>query len=71
MLTGDHGCDPSDYSTDHTREFTPILVKGARVRAGTALGDRETFADMGATLAEIFGLAPLAAGTSFLGEITA
>ncbi len=71
MLTGDHGCDPSDSSTDHTREFTPILVKGARVRPGTALGDRETFADMGATLAENFGVAPLDAGTSFLGEITA
>lgn len=71
MLTGDHGCDPSDLSTDHTREFVPMLVRGSRVKAGVALGDRATFADMGATLAEIFSLPPLAAGTSFLGEIVA
>ena len=71
MLTGDHGCDPSDLSTDHTREFVPMLVRGPKVKAGVALGDRETFADMGATLAGIFSLNPLAAGTSFLGEIVA
>jgi phosphopentomutase len=71
MLTGDHGCDPSDLSTDHTREFVPMLVRGPKVKAGVALGDRETFADMGATLAGVFSLNPLAAGTSFLGEIVA
>ncbi len=66
MLTADHGCDPSDVSTDHTREHVPMLVAGPGVRPGTDLGVRETFADMGQTLAENFGLPPLPAGRSFL-----
>ncbi|HET9317884.1 MAG TPA: phosphopentomutase [Vicinamibacteria bacterium] len=66
MLTADHGCDPSDVSTDHTREHVPMLVAGPGVRPGTDLGVRETFADMGQTLAENFGLPALAAGRSFL-----
>jgi phosphopentomutase len=66
VLTADHGCDPSDESTDHTREHVPLLVTGHRVRAGVPLGVRKTFADLGATLAENFGLGSLAAGTSFL-----
>ncbi|HKC14284.1 MAG TPA: phosphopentomutase [Vicinamibacteria bacterium] len=69
MFTGDHGCDPSDTSTDHTREHVPILVAGARVREGVDLGVRATFADLGATLADNFGVAPLAAGTSFLSDL--
>ena len=69
LLTADHGCDPSDVSTDHTREHVPLLVRGARVPAGLDLGVRGSFADMGATLAENFGVAPLAAGTSFLESI--
>jgi phosphopentomutase len=66
ILTGDHGCDPSDTSTDHTREYVPLLVSGPKVRPGTDLGIRPTFADLGATLAENFGVLPLAAGDSFL-----
>jgi phosphopentomutase len=66
VLTADHGCDPSDVSTDHTREHVPLLVAGPGVRPGTDLGARATFADLGATLAENFGLPPLGAGTSFL-----
>jgi phosphopentomutase len=69
MLTGDHGCDPSDTSTDHTREHVPLLVCGPRVRAGVDLGVRGSFADLGATLSENFGLGPLASGTSFLSEL--
>lgn len=69
VLTADHGCDPSDVSTDHTRENVPLLVRGPRVRPGRDLGTRPTFADLGATLAENFGLAPLAAGSSFLREL--
>ncbi len=69
VLTADHGCDPSDVSTDHTREHVPLLVRGARVTAGRDLGVRESFADMGATLAENFGVGPLAAGRSFLSEL--
>jgi phosphopentomutase len=69
MLTADHGCDPSDVSTDHTRENVPLLVRGPRVRAGVELGLRSSFADLGATLAENFGVGPLAAGESFLSRL--
>jgi phosphopentomutase len=69
MLTADHGCDPADASTDHTREHVPLLVRGPRVRPGRDLGVRSSFADLGATLAESFGVGPLAAGTSFLAEL--
>ena len=69
MLTADHGCDPSDVSTDHTRENVPLLVRGPRVKPGRDLGVRSSFADLGATLAENFGVGPLGAGTSFLGEL--
>ncbi len=68
ILTADHGNDPTTPSTDHSREAVPVLVLGPRVRP-RALGDRPTFADLGATVAEFFGVAPLAAGTSFLGEV--
>jgi phosphopentomutase len=69
ILTADHGCDPSDASTDHTREHVPLLVRGARVRPGRDLGVRSTFADLGATLADNFGVGPLAAGASFLADL--
>ncbi len=69
VLTGDHGCDPSDASTDHTREYVPVLARGAGVRP-VDLGVRPTFADLGATLAEAFDLGPLAAGTSFLSALS-
>ena len=69
LLTADHGCDPADVSTDHTREHVPLLVRGARVPPGRALGVRATFADLGATLADNFGVGPLAAGTSFLPDL--
>ena len=68
ILTGDHGCDPSDDSTDHTREFVPLIAAGRRVRAG-ALGDRSSFSDIAATLAENFGLKAGLPGDSFLGAI--
>jgi phosphopentomutase len=70
ILTGDHGCDPGDTSTDHTREYVPVLASGPRVKAGCALGTRASFADLGATLAENFGLGPLRIGVSFLGELS-
>jgi phosphopentomutase len=69
VLTADHGNDPTTPSTDHSREYVPLLVCGARVRAGIDLGTRSTFADLGQTLAELFGVGPLAHGTSFLAEI--
>ncbi len=70
VVTADHGNDPTTSSTDHSREYVPLLAMGAHVRPGTDLGTRSTFADLGQTLAEIFGVAPLAHGTSFLREIT-
>src|SRR5207244_2161623 len=65
-----HGDDPTTPSTDHSREAVPILALGPRVRP-QRLGERRSFADLGATVAEYFGLEPLAAGTSFLREIAA
>jgi phosphopentomutase len=66
VLTADHGCDPADVSTDHTRENVPLLVRGAKVTPGLDLGLRPTFADLGATLAENFGVGPLSVGESLL-----
>jgi phosphopentomutase len=71
VLTADHGNDPTTPSTDHSREYVPVLAFGARVRAGVDLGTRGTFADLGQTIAEVFGVAPLACGRSFLAELTA
>jgi phosphopentomutase len=56
FLTGDHGCDPTDVSTDHTREYTPALVHGAP-GGPVDLGVRTSFGDLGATVAEILGVA--------------
>ena len=69
VLTADHGNDPTTPSTDHSREHVPLIVTGARVKAGVDLGVRSTFADLGQTLAGAFGLEPLPNGTSFLAEI--
>jgi phosphopentomutase len=69
VVTADHGNDPTTPSTDHSREYVPLLVTGARVHKGTDLGTRRTFADLGQTLAENFGVGRLAHGTSFLHEI--
>ena len=69
VITADHGNDPTTPSTDHSREHVPILLKGDRVVAGTDIGTRSTFADLGQTLAENFGVGSLANGTSFLRDI--
>jgi len=69
VVTADHGNDPTTPSTDHAREYVPLLVTGARVRSGVDLGTRQTFADLGQTLAEVFDVGPLSHGTSFLNEI--
>jgi len=69
IVTADHGNDPSTPSTDHSREYVPLLVTGAHVRRGIDLGTRKTFADLGQTLAEVFNLGAIAHGTSFLTEI--
>jgi phosphopentomutase len=69
LVTADHGNDPTTPSTDHSREYVPLLVTGPRVRAAADLGTRSTFADLGQTLCETFGVPPLERGTSFLGDI--
>lgn len=68
VITADHGNDPTTPSTDHSREFVPILLAGAQVKAGTNLGVRSTFADLGATISDLFGLEAPSLGTSFLSE---
>jgi phosphopentomutase len=86
VVTADHGNDPSTPSTDHSREFVPVLITGGpakagpytsegppkggpHIRRGADIGTRQTFADLGQTLAENFGVGPLAHGTSFLEDI--
>ena len=69
VVTADHGNDPSTPSTDHSREYVPVLLAGSRVRAGADIGTRHTFADLGQTLAANFRVGPLAYGTSFLEAI--
>lgn len=69
VVTADHGNDPTTASTDHAREYVPVFVAGAAVRAGVDLGTLQTFADLGQTLAELFGVGPLQHGSSFLGKI--
>jgi phosphopentomutase len=69
VVTADHGNDPSTPSTDHSREYVPLLVVGPRVRPGVDLGTRASFADVGQTIAENFGVGPLSHGTSFLEDI--
>ena len=72
VITADHGNDPTTPSTDHSREYVPVLVTGPRVAAGVDLGVRSTFADLGQTLAESVRRARRSAyGTSFLDQILA
>lgn len=65
LITADHGNDPTTASTDHSREHVPLLVTGPAARPGVDLGTRCTFADVGQTLADAFGVAALPCGTSF------
>ncbi|MFP5332642.1 MAG: phosphopentomutase [Acidimicrobiia bacterium] len=69
FITADHGNDPTDGSTDHTREYIPLLVAGMKA-AGVSLGDRDQYCDIAATIAEGMGLPAPARGRSFLGEIS-
>jgi phosphopentomutase len=69
VITADHGNDPTTPSTDHSREHVPLLVAGPAVKMGVSLGTRTTFADLGQTIAENFGVGPMAHGASFLGDL--
>ena len=68
VISADHGCDPTTPSTDHSREYVPILAFSKKLRRGIPLGTRSTLADIGQTVAENFGLS-LSAGTSFLTQL--
>jgi phosphopentomutase len=70
FITADHGCDPTDVSTDHTREYVPMLVAGPAITEQKPLGTRTTFADLGATISDYLGLRhDDMPGTSALGEL--
>ncbi|KGM97544.1 phosphopentomutase [Clostridium novyi A str. 4552] len=69
FITADHGCDPTMPGTDHSREHVPFLAYGKALKENVNLGTRESFADMGQTVADIFNIEPIRYGKSFLKEI--
>jgi phosphopentomutase len=69
VLTADHGCDPTTSSTDHSREYVPLLIWGNQIKRGYEIGKRSSFADLGQSLAEAFQCEKLDNGTSFLSDI--
>lgn len=72
LITADHGCDPATPSTDHSREYTPMLVYGKHIKSGVNLGTRASFADISATVLEYFGVAKAnTRGESFLNKVKA
>jgi phosphopentomutase len=71
LITADHGCDPTTPGTNHSREFVPLLVWHRRLVAGRDLGERESFSDVAATVAEAFGLVWEGGGQSVLAELAA
>jgi phosphopentomutase len=68
LITADHGCDPTTPGTDHSREYVPLLAWHPRLEWGRGLGERSSFSDIAATVAEFFGL-PWETGKSFWGEM--
>lgn len=69
FITADHGCDPTTPSTDHSREYVPLLVYGKNIKHGVNLGIRSTFADLGKTVVDYLGIENSLPGTSFLKNI--
>lgn len=69
IVTADHGCDPSTPSTDHSREYVPMVAYGKQIKRGNNLGTRESFADIAATLLKYFDVKQQVAGESFLHDI--
>ena len=70
IITADHGCDPGTPSTDHSREYVPMIAYGAGIKQGVDLKTRPTFADIAATVTDYLGVKAEIDGTSFLKEIT-
>lgn len=69
MITADHGCDPITPSTDHSREYTPLVMAGPKIVSGANLGTRNSFADIAATILDFLGIPKKTQGESFLNEI--
>ena len=69
MITADHGCDPGFKGTDHSREYVPFLAYGKQIKENVNLGTRGSFADIAATIQDIFGVEQMTAGNSFKKEI--
>ena len=70
IITADHGCDPTTASTDHSREYTPMIIYGKGIKPGVNLGTRKGFSDTGATVLEYLGIEEKNKGKSFLKEVT-
>ena len=66
VISADHGCDPTTPGTDHTREYVPVLIWSKSMKVGVDLGDRQSFADVGATLAAYFSVPGVESGDSFV-----
>ncbi|WP_124065406.1 phosphopentomutase [Clostridium sp. E02] len=69
IITADHGCDPGTPSTDHSREYTPMLIYGEGIKKGVSIGTRDTFADIAATVLDLFGIKGDIAGKSYLKDV--
>jgi phosphopentomutase len=69
MITADHGCDPSTPSTDHSREHTPLVICGNKIKAGINLGTKDTFSDIAATILDYFNIPVKTKGTTFLEQV--
>lgn len=69
IITADHGCDPSTPSTDHSREYTPMIIFGDMIKENHSIGTRPTFADIGATVLDAFDINGEIKGTSILSEV--
>lgn len=70
IITADHGCDPGYLkSTDHSREYTPLLVYGKQIRQGVNLATRKTFSDIAKSILDIFQINADICGTSFWNQI--
>ena len=69
IITADHGCDPSTPSTDHSREYAPMLIYGERIKSGVNLNTRESFSDIAASILECFMLPQETEGKSFFKKV--
>jgi phosphopentomutase len=69
IITADHGCDPTTPSTDHSREYIPVLIYGKQIKQGQSIGTRKGFCDIGATVLDLLELPIQIQGKSFKTDI--